>query len=191
MVDAGYMHEIPNNKPQTPDSYHIPAELDARHVTGTAHIARRPVPAQVHHAHPNTGSPRAVRLVQPRQPSVDFDRRILERDHNASAENVRHLRNLIRERYALDLEVWGQRNTHKVNRKIIMPKCERADSILQKIYSIVNSWDQEYFVAEEYELVLKIKECLQTKELENGVSNDAAEWTKIPPWERRDEVNKY
>lgn len=116
----------------------------------------------------------------------DAERRNLERQQNASTDNVRRLRELIRERYALDLYVWEKRNVRRANRKKIEPKCKKADSILQEIYFIVNTWEEDLFDKEEWEMVKRIKAGLSAKQQENGESGEPAIWGDLPPWDRRD-----
>ncbi|KAJ9653454.1 hypothetical protein H2198_007350 [Neophaeococcomyces mojaviensis] len=111
----------------------------------------------------------------------------LERERNASAENVRRLRELIRQKYALDLYVWQKRNVAKANRKKILPKCEEADRIYQEIIWIVNAWSEHQFDAEEWMMVRKIQTALLCKQLPNGESNEPAYWDNLKPWERRDD----
>ena len=114
------------------------------------------------------------------------EKRILERRRNASADNVRHLRELIRERYALDLYIWEHRSVLKAVRRKVEPVCKKADAILQEIYFIVNAWDEDLFDEQEWQTVKRIKARLSTKPQENGESGDPAIWGDLAPWDRRD-----
>ena len=112
----------------------------------------------------------------------------LEMQRNASAENIRRLRELIRKKYALDLYVWSKRNVAKANQKKILPKCEEADRIYQEIVWIVNAWEDHHFPdPEELKLVKKIKGALKMKRLPNGESNEPAYWDNYKPWDRRND----
>lgn len=105
---------------------------------------------------------------------------MIESQQNCSTDVVRRLRELIRERYALDIELWAKRDTHRANYPMIMPKCKKADEILQEIYWIVNSWDEKSFTDEEWDMIEKIRACLRTKQTEN----EPAYWQSLPPWAR-------
>ena len=41
---------------------------------------------------------------------------------------------------------------------IVLEACKRADAILEQIHSMVNAWEEDMFVAEEWKVVRKIKE---------------------------------
>ena len=116
------------------------------------------------------------RRLQERKEQAEAEKQIRERQQNASAESVRRLRGLIRERYRLDLYVWSKRNVQKANQKIIVEDCAKADTILQEIYFIVGSWEQDLFDPEEWKTARKIKESLLRP-------NIHAVWTSVPPWD--------
>lgn len=124
------------------------------------------------------------------RPLYDSDRKILEREQNASAQNIRELRGLIRKRYRLDLYLLSERDVHPENRDMILPDCEKAHETLQRIYAIVKGWERESFNAEEWEMVEKIKACLLTKQLDDGTSNEPADWKNSKPWDYIDEVEE-
>lgn len=108
---------------------------------------------------------------------TEADKRILERKRNASAESVRRLRELIREKYRLDIFVWKERDALEADRDIIMAEYAKADRILQEIYFIVNAWDEDLFDAEEWKVAKKIRESLEK-------TDQHAIWGDIPPWDR-------
>ena len=58
-----------------------------------------------------------------------------------SPDTLRSLRELIRERYELDVEIWSLRNVRRPDRWIVEKKMDKADAILLKIFSIVHAWD--------------------------------------------------
>ena len=115
------------------------------------------------------------------------EKRDLDLERNACADNVRRLRELIRERYALDLYIWEKRNVQRASRKMIEPKCIKADAILQDIYFIVNEWNEYLFDEQEWQMVRRIKAGLSTRQQENGESGEPAIWGDLAPWDRREE----
>lgn len=94
----------------------------------------------------------------------------------ASKDTVRRLRELIRERYRLDIYIWSKRKVKRANRKIIEVKCEKSDAILQEIYFIVEAWEEDLFEPEDWKVARKIKESILQKD-------QHAIWGDIPPWD--------
>lgn len=86
--------------------------------------------------------------IEEQRQRAEAEERKIKQVQNASAENVRYLRGLIREKYRLDIYVWSKRKVQKANRKLIMKDCLKADAILQEIYFIVNAWDEKFFEPE-------------------------------------------
>jgi hypothetical protein len=111
------------------------------------------------------------------------EKRILERKRNASAENIRRLRELIRERYALDILIWEKRNVQKAVRRKIEPMCKKSDAILQEIYFIVNAWDEDLFDNQEWEVVKRIKARLPQ---DSSKAGEPAIWGDMAPWDRKE-----
>ena len=126
-------------------------------------------------------------IIAKRNEEKRAEKRILERKRNASADNVRRLRELIRERYALDVYLWKKRGVPRASRKRIEPKCKKADAILQEIYWIVNEWDEELFDKHEWQVAKRIKEGLPKRLLDNGDSGEPAIWGDLAPWDRRED----
>jgi hypothetical protein len=98
-------------------------------------------------------------------------------DVKIQPEDIRKLCDLIRARYALDIELWILRNALSCDRPLISQKCRRADAILRQIRQTVQAMDNEDFFGnkEEYEKFLQIKQRLEA----DGKRN----WTKDPPWQ--------
>jgi len=57
-------------------------------------------------------------------------------------DEVRHLAELIRKRYELDIEIWRLRDAQPRDRPHIREKMRRADATLLKIYRTVHAWDR-------------------------------------------------
>jgi hypothetical protein len=70
----------------------------------------------------------------------------------ASPETLRGFRELIREKYRLDVEIWGLRGARKPDRYIVEQKMEKADAVAKEIMAIVGAWgdnrDQSWDPAE-------------------------------------------
>lgn len=92
-------------------------------------------------------------------------------------EELRELRELIRHRYALDIEIWTLRNVRPRDRPVVEEKMRRADAALKKIRRIVLSLDsQEFFTSpKDYSKFQEIKSRIMA----DGKRN----WTQHPPWE--------
>jgi len=91
-------------------------------------------------------------------------------------EELRRLRELMRQRYALDLEIWSLRKVGNHNKPIVLDKMKRADALLACIRATVLSMDsRDYFHADdEYE---KLKE-VKARVLAAG----KRDWVRNPPW---------
>ncbi|KIW08013.1 uncharacterized protein PV09_00959 [Verruconis gallopava] len=87
-----------------------------------------------------------------------------------------HLRELVRSRYELDMEIWRMRDTRRANRKVLEEKMHRADVLLREIQATVSSWKMDREVWEEDELDMA-KE-IQSRLMEDGKRN----WALNPPW---------
>lgn len=110
------------------------------------------------------------------------EKRIAERKDNASTPNIRRLRQLIREKYRLDVYVWNKRSVQRAMRPRIQEHATRADAILQEISFIVNEWDKDAFDdPEEWKLAKKIKDGLM-----KGGSQHLL-WGDLPAWEREED----
>ncbi|KAF1843893.1 uncharacterized protein K460DRAFT_368758 [Cucurbitaria berberidis CBS 394.84] len=97
-----------------------------------------------------------------------------------TAENIRELRELIRYRYALDVEIWSMRDVKWYQRDTLHAKMTRSDAALTTIKSTLDSWDRpEFFeTQDEYARFREIKRKI--------VSGDKRNWTANPPWEKQE-----
>lgn len=96
-------------------------------------------------------------------------------------EELRHVRELMRRRYALDLELWELRNAGDYDYEVHTPKLEKADALLMRIQTIVFSMDhRDYFNND--------SEWERFGELKKRVFQDGKRsWVKNPPWEDKEE----
>lgn len=105
-------------------------------------------------------------------------KRTHDRQRNASGENIRYLRTLIREKYRLDLWVWSNRDVLEADQKIILKDCHKADAILNEIHTIVNRWEPDLFGPDEWRVAKKIRDSF-TK------GDRQVMWKDRPPWDPR------
>ena len=94
-----------------------------------------------------------------------------------SALEIRDLNELIRKRYALDIEIWSKRDCRPRDRKVVEDKMRRSDAALLKIMAIVEIWDKPdvWESQEDWRKMTNIRERL---EMEAG----KRVWTGNPPW---------
>lgn len=120
------------------------------HVPSQCHLPQRPPPKST-----------------PRPPPV----------HQITAEHIRELRELIRNRYALDIEIWRQRNVREVKRPKVIANMRRSDAVLKVVRKALQDWDRrEFFVSDlEHQKFVDIKDRVA-----NGAK---ADWAKHPPWQ--------
>jgi len=94
-------------------------------------------------------------------------------NHN-STRALQELRELIRERYELDMEIYRLRNISYSNRDVVMARMEKSDEILQKIYSVIETWSPESFDETEWDRATEVKERL--------LAPGKRIWAVDPPW---------
>lgn len=138
------------------------------HLTPEQQLNQYVAPPQIHAEKKTTPKP---------EQDTEVDEEQQRRQLNSSTEYVRRVRELVREKYRLDVYVWSKRNTLECNRQLIMNSCKRSDEILHELYSIVYGWDRDLFNCEEWAVVLQIKA---------GVVQCTREdpWQAVPPWYR-------
>jgi hypothetical protein len=78
-----------------------------------------------------------------------------------SPKALRELRELIRARYELDMDIWNSRNDFEANRDIVKKKMFQSNAILQDIQSRVQKWSGEDgasgWTPEEWQLAQEVK----------------------------------
>lgn len=85
-----------------------------------------------------------LRRDKERQDKVDKERKeALQR--STEPEALRKLRDRIRERYALDTEIWSLKDVKGPDRPYVVIKMKKADAILNEIHTIVGSWTDDAF----------------------------------------------
>lgn len=89
---------------------------------------------------------------------------------------MRNLRELIRRRYALDLEIWNKRKVRNRDRPKVEEMMVRADALLAQIRATVDSMDsREYFTTDDdYKKFKQIKIRI--------MAGGKRTWENNPPW---------
>lgn len=102
--------------------------------------------------------------------------RVRGKGEKIKPEEMRNLRELIRQRYAVDLEIWNMRKVRNRDRPKVEEMMVRADALLAQIRATVNSMDdREYFANdEEYKKFKQIKTRI--------MSEGKRTWENNPPW---------
>jgi hypothetical protein len=87
------------------------------------------------------------------------------------------LRELIRTRCALDIEIWALRKVGKRDRDIVERKMEIADAVLLKIFTIVHAWEgtERLWTEDDWEKAKEIRSRL--------LAEGKRWWMDNPPWE--------
>jgi len=106
------------------------------------------------------------------------DERVPPRARGEKVSNVElcNLRELIRQRYALDLEIWGYRKVGTYNHAIIEDKMRKSDALLGRIRAVVLSMDHRDHFRTEAEFA-KFQD-VKTRVLAGG----KRQWENNPPW---------
>jgi hypothetical protein len=91
-------------------------------------------------------------------------------------EEIRNLRELIRKRYALDVEIWDLRHVKPRDRHVVEDMMRRSDATLRKIYRTVCEWDSPN-AFESQEDWAKLQD-IKTRIEEGGKRF----WADNPPW---------
>ena len=101
----------------------------------------------------------------------------LKKMRESSPETLRDLRELIRNRYQMDVEIWGLRSARKPDRPKVLEKMVVADAIMEEILTTISTWENQQdgnWTDEEWDRVQEIKERLQ--------SDGKRVWEGNPPW---------
>ncbi|KAF8846982.1 hypothetical protein BDZ45DRAFT_363427 [Acephala macrosclerotiorum] len=99
-----------------------------------------------------------------------------ERLKQTTPEALRGLRDLIRTRYQLDMEIWSLKGARGPDRPVVLEKMERADSVLMEIYTMVETWEEneKIWTAEEWRLAKRVREQV--------MQEGKRLWENNPPW---------
>jgi hypothetical protein len=99
-------------------------------------------------------------------------------DYKVSPLEIRDLNELIRKRYALDIEIYNRKDCMPINRNIVYDRMTRADVLFAKIMSIVTLWDREevWGSRADWDRLRDIRQRLENEEAKRT-------WEGHPPWE--------
>lgn len=111
------------------------------------------------------------------------DRDLPERDERTgmlkmiSLGTLHRLREHIRTKYKLDVEIWSLRNIKKPNREIVEEKMKKADVVLLEIMTITNAWEgtESSWTRWEWKRVMEIRRRI--------LADGKRWWEANPPWE--------
>jgi hypothetical protein len=93
------------------------------------------------------------------------------------------LRNLIRERYQLDIEIWNLKGARKPDRPYVEEKMEKADAVLMEILTRVGSWTENEGTWTQDEW--RTAQIIRSRLLADG----KRQWKNNPPWNEKSEVS--
>ncbi|KAN0102783.1 hypothetical protein V8E51_011096 [Hyaloscypha variabilis] len=111
------------------------------------------------------------------QDAKDKRKAKLQKMKESSPETLRDLRELIRNRFQMDVEIWGLRSARKPDRPKVLEKMAIADAIMDEILTTISTWENQKdgnWTNEEWVRVQEIKERLQ--------SDGKRVWEDNPPW---------
>jgi hypothetical protein len=92
-------------------------------------------------------------------------------------EELRDLREMIRQRYQLDVQIWSERFLRERDRDITEAKIKKADALMNKIRRTVITWnDPQYFKhgTGDYEAFQEVARRIY--------SEGKRDWVAEPPW---------
>jgi hypothetical protein len=95
---------------------------------------------------------------------------------SVSPEKLRELRDLIRLRYELDVEIWNYRGVRLPDRPIVEEKMQRADAVLQQIIDTIRGWGgtEDSWTSEELDKI---------EEVWHRITAEGKRWwMQDPPW---------
>lgn len=98
----------------------------------------------------------------------------LAKERETSAATLHRLRELIRMRYRMDIEIWNLRTVLPADRERVIQRGRMADAVLKDIYSIVDAWDETSWDTREGKVAAIIKDYLSRE--------GPRWWAGNPPW---------
>jgi hypothetical protein len=101
--------------------------------------------------------------------------------HKISPVEVRELNDLIRKRYALDVEIWSVRDARVRDRPLVEDKMRRSDLALLKIKATVRAWDtpEVWNSRADWDRLRMIRDRLE-------MNGGQRVWSDNPPWDDHD-----
>jgi hypothetical protein len=117
------------------------------------------------------------KLLRPKPDMSDELPRQRPKGQKVKPQELRQLRELLRQRYDLDLEIWNRRKVGVYNRPIVEESMRKADALLLRIRALVVTMDRrEYFNSD--------AEYMRFKEVKARIGeNGKRSWIQNPPWD--------
>jgi hypothetical protein len=108
-------------------------------------------------------------------PSADLPKHHIAGE-KIKAEEIRELCDLVRKRFALDVEIWNLRYAKERDRDRVREKIDKADATLAKIRRTLASWDRRdmFESVEDWEVLEDIKGRINL--------DNKRDWITNPPW---------
>jgi hypothetical protein len=100
-----------------------------------------------------------------------------------TSEELRDFRELMRQRYSLDIQIWSDREAASWDHELVQDKMDKADATMRTILSKIEAWDNlEYFAKpEDFEKMQTIKQRI--------TKNRPWIWAENPPWEDKPKLS--
>jgi len=115
----------------------------------------------------------SIELEQAKERERQADRK--RRRAQTNPEALRGVRDLVRSRYQLDMEIWSLKGSRAPDRPVVIEKMEKADAVLMEIRAIVETWENgPVWTEEEWSLAQTIKERI--------LKDNKRWWSNNPPW---------
>lgn len=106
----------------------------------------------------------------------------LQKMRQTTPKALRELRDLIRERYQLDIEIWNLKGARGPDRPIVQKMMDKADAVLFEILARVETWTENEGAWTEDEW--KTAQVVRNRIMAHG----KREWKDNPPWNEKSET---
>jgi hypothetical protein len=109
----------------------------------------------------------------------------LKKFKDVTPDSLYKLRKLIRQRYALDVEIWALRGVKKADRGIVEDKMRKADALMAEITTMVHAWEGTW---EGTDKLWTRREWDKAQDVRERILMDNKRlWEDSPPWDEEEE----
>jgi hypothetical protein len=167
---------------------YVPAD-NAQHSVSTRIPTPGPGRARKEHIRPNNEQNVVPVPVPAREPVVNRAHSPLQSKRQSfkpkpkpkktiTPEELRQFRELMRQKYSLDLQIWRDKDVKSWDRPDVVANMNKADATMRMIQNTLDTWDDpDYFAQkEDYEKMQLIRQRIAKSKTRN--------WAKRPPWDR-------